>query len=329
MSRVKFKQNQQRYFFKIVKEITGLNWTKMAILCKVHPRSVSDWAREKQLPTESSIKILCELSKLSFPESELVHEYWYTSKAGKIGGKNNVLRNGNPGTPEGRRSGGSRSVEINRKLSNRFIKRKLVNIPNQSRELAELFGILLGDGHLRKGRFGITLSKLVDKEYSVYVSNLVKSLFGINPHVFVRANYIQIDFISIEVSEFLVRNGLKTGSKVKNQVDVPLWIKNSEIYSQACLRGMVDTDGSVYFDKHKIKGKHYSSICIDFTNHSNPLLNFVKEFLFLNNYSITRSLWNVRLRRRNDVQRYFNEIGFSNIKHKIKVTKFFKIGEVV
>jgi len=324
MFRVKFPKNQQKIFFDSVRRKTGFNWTKIALLCKVHPRSVSGWAREKQLPTENSIKILCKVSELPFPQSDLVDEYWSTKKAGKIGGRNNVLKNGNPGTVDGRIKGGKNSVKVNQKLNNDFVKRKEINLPKHSDVLAELFGIILGDGHLRNGRFGITLNKFVDSDYSVYVSSIIKFLFGLCPRVYVRNNFIQIDLISIVATEFLIKNGLKTGNKVTHQVDVPLWIKKNESYSQRCVRGLIDTDGSVYLDKHKIRERNYASLCIDFTNHSRPLLNFVKTYLSSHNYNVTQNLWNIRIRRNNDVKRFFMEIGFSNIKHENKFINYFE-----
>ena len=76
----------------------------------------------------------------------------------------------------------------------------------------------------------------------------------------------------------------KTGDKVKNQVYVPLWIKKEKVwikYNQlewiskikpfviACLRGLTDTDGSIYVDRfNKIIG-------IGFKNAS---LRLVKDF---------------------------------------------------
>lgn len=329
MFRLKFNKGKQKLFFQTVKNITGFNWSELALLCKVNPRSMSDWHREKYLATLSVVENLCKVAKLPFPEEvKKVSAYWYTSKAGKIGWVKNYKNNGNPGTLQGRIKGGKKAVEINLKLSNGFVKRKSINEPNKSIILAELFGIILGDGHVGKYGFGVTLNKHTDYQYSRYVINIIKNLFSVNPKVFTRDNYIQIDTVAIRVIEFLLKNGLKRGSKIKNQVDVPLWIKNNFQYSIACMKGLVDTDGCIYFDKHTIKGVKYSSICLDFTNHSKPLLDFAKSLFQSLGYKANSSKWSVRLRTRKDVENYFTEVGFSNLKHKNKVSKFFSNGEV-
>lgn len=39
------------------------------------------------------------------------------------------------------------------------------------------------------------------------------------------------------------------GSKFNQKVSVPDWIKNDKAYSIPCLRGLIETDGSVYKDR--------------------------------------------------------------------------------
>lgn len=88
----------------------------------------------------------------------------------------------------------------------------------------------------------------------------------------------------------MISKGLKPGNKIKNQVSVPDWIKrdlkwienNQEEWEKIflplvihCLRGLMDTDGSIYVNHHK--KKNYTSIAIQFTNGSKPLVNDFKE----------------------------------------------------
>ncbi|MEK7644460.1 MAG: LAGLIDADG family homing endonuclease [Patescibacteria group bacterium] len=329
MERAKFEKGKQEKFFLDVRNYTRLNWSKLAENCNVHKRTMNEWARGKQLPPFLIVKKLAYLSNKKIPKVTKLKNYWYTRKAGRIGGRKNVEINGNPGTNEGRRKGGLHSIEVNRKLNNDFFKQKAIKKPRQSKKLAELIGIILGDGHVRNYRFGITLNKTTDLNYSKYVSKIIVELFDIKPKIYIRKNYIQIDLLGVQAINFLKKNGLVPGNKIKNQIDVPEWIKKSKQFSQRCLVGLVDTDGCVYSDNHKVGRKKYTSICIDFTNHSLPLLNFIKNFLISNNYKITGSRWSVKIRRKQDVKRYYETIGFSNKKHSNKIIDFFKNGEVV
>lgn len=86
---------------------------------------------------------------------------------------------------------------------------------------------------------------------------------------------IQIVVYSIELVDKLVELGLETGNKVKNQVGVPKWLKNNEEYSRACLRGLIDTDGTIY--RQNIDGR----LIIQFKNHSLQLIQDFKTMCSL------------------------------------------------
>jgi len=49
--------------------------------------------------------------------------------------------------------------------------------------------------------------------------------------------------------------GLVLGNKVKQQIDIPEWIKSNNNFSLACVRGIIDTDGCFYTNSHYINSK--------------------------------------------------------------------------
>jgi len=111
--------------------------------------------------------------------------------------------------------------------------------------------------------------------------------------------------------------GLKTGNKVKQQVDVPGWIKNNKKFQIACVRGLMDTDGSIFIHKYKVKGKAYQYKKMAFTSRSKPLVIFAYNALkrLKLNPRITKNGWDVRLDSIEDVKKYFRLIGSHNLKH--------------
>lgn len=119
--------------------------------------------------------------------------------------------------------------------------------------------------------------------------------------------------------------GIDVGSKVRNQVEVPNWIKNNPDYAKKCLRGLFDTDGCFYVDKHLINKKLYKNPGMNFSNRSVPLLNFFLETLYGIGLA-PRQCWkySVVLRREGDIVRYFCEVGSSNPKHLDKFRDYFK-----
>jgi hypothetical protein len=156
-----------------------------------------------------------------------------------------------------------------------------INVPFEyprSDRLAEMFGILLGDGNITSARikgvlanvFSVSLNAVDEKEYVDYVKRMLIEMFGKCSDVpNKKSKCIRLFVRDTKVVHFLLRNGLMSGDKVKNQVNVPGWIKEKGGYEIACLRGLVDTDGCVYV-LHKGNAPY---VKIHFSNRSIPLLN--------------------------------------------------------
>jgi hypothetical protein len=152
------------------------------------------------------------------------------------------------------------------------------NIPSlKSEELAEFMGIMLGDGGITSTQFSITLNSIADASYIEYVRNLLRLLFGVDAYIGKRkeANAVVFTLSGVRLITFLKTCGLKVGDKVRNQVDVPQWVKDSTVFSRLCLRGLMDTDGGVFRHTYKVNGKNYCYLKTCFTNMSQPLRRFV------------------------------------------------------
>jgi len=63
----------------------------------------------------------------------------------------------------------------------------------------------------------------------------------------------------------------KGGSKFQQQVSVPAWIKRSKKYAKACLRGLLETDGSLYNDR--------GYLMVNFTSTIAPLAQDVIDII--------------------------------------------------
>ena len=194
-------------------------------------------------------------------------------------------------------------------------KRNDIIIPNRySKELAEIIGILLGDGSLTHFQIVITLG---NKEYSYaeHVKDLMNKIFNAKAKIGIRSTkYLDVYFGSTDVSLWLQKQGL-VFNKVKEQVDVPKWVFTKKIYMKACLRGFFDTDGSVYSLKYGVQ--------ISLTNYSSLLLTSLRKMLFELQYTPSRqSSHKVYLTRKEDVQRFFKEIQPKNIKHQTRFKKY-------
>ncbi|MFX1377286.1 MAG: LAGLIDADG family homing endonuclease [Promethearchaeota archaeon] len=163
-------------------------------------------------------------------------------------------------------------------------------------DLAELIGIILGDGHLhKKGEKSylgsvlcISLNREDEPKYVDYVRKFLFRLLNEKPkmHVRIDSKSVDLKIYNNEIIDFLILKDLLTGDKVKNQISVPDWIKKEKLWIInnkkswelkyrslviSCLKGLVDTDGSIYVD-------HFNKIIgIGFKNASLPLVLDFKD----------------------------------------------------
>jgi hypothetical protein len=182
-------------------------------------------------------------------------------------------------------------------------------------------GILAGDGHVGTYQISVVTSAETDEEHAFYVRDLMISLFSLPVSLTRRrtSNAYIVLLSSKHASQLVTAFGMSVGNKVVQQITPPDWILERKSYSRAYLRGLIDTDGCVYEDRHTVKGRSYSSTCISFTNASKPLLDFVENIWSQEGFTPTRSGRDVRLRRREDVLKYFEVVGFHNSKHANKI----------
>jgi hypothetical protein len=335
MSRVRFEKGKQRNFLLNARKRIGGRSADLADVCRVHRRTLSGWIREKYLMKEEAlIKIEREL-KLKRPEVKILPDYWSTSKAGKATGKRNYIKYGNPATLEDRRKGGRVSCRVQQEVARKgvpsgFVVRKKVNIPENSNELAEAVGIILGDGHISRFQVLIHTSALVDGEYSCYMRKLFENLFRVDvKRRKISKNTITLVLSSREIVEFFNNMGLKTGSKIRNGAEIPEWNRQDEDFMRMCLRGLFDTDGCVYNHKHYTRGREYNDIGWAFRNKTVKLLEEFQDFLLRKGYNSKLIKYGVAIYNRRDIHRYFKEVGSSNPKHIKKYADYFrKLGEV-
>ena len=150
----------------------------------------------------------------------------------------------------------------------------------KNEELAEFFGILLGDGNLNKSSNCITIVGSLEEVdyYNSYVIPIIRSLFEVKPKLRYRRdrNAIYIDFNSKRVMDYLTNSiGLVRGSKVN--AHVPSLIKNDISLILPFLRGLFDTDGCFKFSKQTSQKNYYPRIQFCFSD--TPFAHEVKGLL--------------------------------------------------
>jgi hypothetical protein len=204
-----------------------------------------------------------------------------------------------------------------------------------SEELAEIIGIMLGDGCLfkgkKKGNYQIIItSGKNERDWINYVrkqfSNYFKKEFKIIEIKF----GIQAKIGSKEVFEHLLEKGLHHGNKVHNRVTIPSWVFEKNKFLVKTVQGLFDTDGSVYK-----KYAHYAQIefkfgCIETTT---SVCEAVRGLGFnptkiqkQHNKATGRYLWRFYLSRQGEIDSFFKIVKPKNQKHIERFNKIRKVG---
>lgn len=294
--RLLFREGKQKELLKREKESFGFTWNQFAEHLKMkYGKLVSFFNEETLIDKETFNKLNLKQSYKRFVIEEL-DNYWGQSKGGA---------NSNGRTKE-------------------------IKIPEKDQELAEFWGIVLGDGHVEKiKRYKVGVYKIKiaghsidDRDYLLnFVRPLSEKLFRVKSRVyeskFKNGIYVMID--GRRIVDFFESEGFKAGNKIVNKVRIPDWIRENKIFLASCLRGLFDTDGSFY------RLTNQNSHQIHFVNYNLGLLKDVRESLLELGINPSKIYHSKRLviTKKSEIEKFYKLVGFSNPKHLNKIKKLF------
>lgn len=198
--------------------------------------------------------------------------------------------------------------------------------------LCELVGAFIGDGHF--GRYGKRRNQWlvgfvghIDLDYD-YLKNKIylvikKHFSDTNPRIYKRPkeNTVRVIVYSKEIVEFLLSLGFKFGNKSKTAF-LPNKLIHNNIQLKYIIRGLFNTDGSIFFDKRKTYSQPYPRICL---NLNNPQLINQTHLLLKERFSINSRMnfdhSRIQINGRKNVLIFQDKIGFSNERHLVKIRK--------
>ncbi len=330
-ARVKMNLTDQIAFFKNVRRASKQSWHELAKPFSLNERTLREWARGSYTPSHPVIQVLSQTFGIPLPPSlQIVPAYWHLPLHAQKAGLTRVRLHGAPGDRESRRRGGIASQK--RKQENpgayphsKWVLRKIAHPLAPSTQLAELCGILLGDGGITRNQIKVTLHLTDDAAYAKIVKTMMRDIFQVAPTEYLRKNVRIICISGVAVVEELIKIGIHPGNKVKMQVNIPKWIRESPTYLRACIRGLVDTDGSVYSHTHTVNKHTYTHQGLTFTSHCTSILHDVHTGLLSEGLRPKLQLpYKLYVYNKADIARYMSAIGTSNPKHRTKWRNYLK-----
>lgn len=253
----------------------------------------------------------------------------HLKRIARRGGLARIRLHGNPGSVADRHLGGVISSQMHKKLRNGFKTLKKIPKVDYSSEVAELLGILMGDGHLGEYQVTMTTNSQTDLNHAIFVRDKFRKIFKITPSFKKRKDKkaLIVCLSSKEACSALEKLGMPRGNKIKGRMSVPEWIKKDPDYVKAFIRGVFDTDGCVYIDTHRRGNKRYQYLGWTITSYADIFLADLGRLMLGLGFhtSNTKNQKSLYLRKQREILEYFTSIGTHNEKHKIRFSKFLKI----
>ena len=196
--------------------------------------------------------------------------------------------------------------------------------------LAEFVGAVLGDGHvcqIKKGKkigvYSITLAGDLrkDKDYHInYLRKLCNEIFQLKAREIIDEHSRYLQITSKELVSLFISMGINPGNKIKNQSTIPRWIWRDNTYLEACLRGLIDTDGCI----HRMSKQDPNLIRINLRNYNKTLLKDARRAFIRLGFNPSNIIHEniFYLSRQKEIKKYLKEIGFSNKKHTDRAREF-------
>lgn len=303
----------------------------IAKITRLSTRTVTDWKRGKYTIPVEHFNRMAELAGIEqqLLKATMLNDWWNNGMAGSKGGIIRLQKYGSLGTPEGRRLGGMNSYANRKGNASTIFTPKTIHKAINKELFAELMGILIGDGGVTGYQVTVATNSIDDYEYGLFVAELIKQLFGLQPTSTKRKgmNCITVTASSVALVKLLRKNGILQSNKIKQGLDIPPWDLNNKKYSIACLRGIFDTDGCVFQECHRIKERTYSYPRWALVSASPYLRESIHKILInLEFRPKIRNNRTVNLESFSDISRYFEIIGTSNPKHLNRFRNFGGVG---
>lgn len=317
-------QISQRNFIFKVQECKKISLNELAGEWKINRRTLFAWMKgENHMPYDLVLSN-SERFGIKIPKTakRLVWKD-HLKKVGIKGGQANLVKNGGIRVNAEYRNRKWREwwEEKGRYKPHKILESEKINFPDQSVELAEFIGIMLGDGTITQYRVAVCLNKN-ESLYADFVSSLIKKLFHIESKKVSSkiANSLEVVVYRKQLVDFLIKSGLFVGNKIKHGADIPNWIMKNIEFQKVCIRGLIDTDGCIFDHTYKSNNKVYVYQKIDFTSASRPLLDSAFKILINLGFSvrICKSGKALRIEDQKGVARYIKEVGSNNPRYKNK-----------
>lgn len=263
--RIQFPKGKQKEFIVQAKGLSKTSWKKAGSFFGINCNTFQTYWKERTRLSKRDFELICKALRLNF--TDLVQKYgaetilWDSTK--QLRGKSNgIFLKAKTKTIEGRMQFSNDKAQFDNSavvFSNSDLRKKIV-LPNELTPLlAEETGASIGDGFVSNKKFEYRLKGNKENENDYYVNfvkPMFKELYNVDVNIKEYEATVGFELYSQAIWEFKTKVvGLPIAPKTNIRIPPILKINNKDILS-SLIRGLFDTDGSIYF-RSQGKNKAY------------------------------------------------------------------------
>ncbi|OGQ48211.1 MAG: hypothetical protein A3I09_00750 [Deltaproteobacteria bacterium RIFCSPLOWO2_02_FULL_47_10] len=165
-------------------------------------------------------------------------------------------------------------------------------------DLAELLGVVLGDGHIGKFPRTEALRIAANANHKGFINRyamLVEKIFGKRPHISKRTS-TNCTNITIYQKNISKRLEIPSGARKNRQIALPRWISKNRNYTIRYLRGLYEAEGSYCIHEPTSTYKFF------FANVNHSMLNNVYNLTLRLGFHPNMSGHRIQISRRSEVE---------------------------
>lgn len=205
------------------------------------------------------------------------------------------------------------AVNLQKIYKTKYIKKEIIN-PKMSVELAEILGVINGDGHLGKNGQEISITgNALEKDYFDYLKVLFERTFNLEFRLFMTTSTVlKLKIYSTELSKILNKEFNLPLGKKKGRLYIPKQVFSSDNFLISYIRGLFDTDGTIYIRRKK-------DMVIEIISADPNYLIQIKKALVRLNFRTGISGKHLYIYNQEEIVRFFGVIKPANPKHLKKL----------
>jgi DNA-binding transcriptional regulator WhiA len=199
-----------------------------------------------------------------------------------------------------------------------YLKKEIGEI-SLDEKLAEIIGVLNGDGHISKNKKEIcVVGNRNEERYACYLKDLFEKKLIIIFSLFLHDNRFKLKGCSVKLSEFFIKvYGLPQGNKM-GKLHIPKKIIINKKLLKYYIRGLFDTDGTIYL-------RRKNDAVIEISSADDKYLVEIKSALQSLGFSVSLLKNHIAIYKKEEIKYFFQLIKPANSKHLKKYQNYLNL----